>query len=120
MATKEIIKKIYRQKNNFGLGATIKNPLVVGALAGAARNVMTGKSAVDFKDITKRCSTMNQTNPLIFLAAGFLLKSDLLKAIGSFLVVDPPPEQPELNNDNIKAGDQAENTQQQGDFIYSH
>ena len=87
---KQKVRRVYsRGKSLFG-GDIFKNPLIVGLMAGVAKNAIAGKKIIDIDNIKKRISKIDGTNPLIFLGAGLAMKNPLLTAIGLFGVVDPP------------------------------
>jgi len=88
------IKRVrhYISAHRGGIMKIIENPIVIGAIAGAVRNVVKGKQAVDVEKIKTQVTQPNLTNPLLFLGAGLLLRSKALQAIGAFLIVDPPEE----------------------------
>jgi len=87
---KQRVRRVYsRGKSIFG-GDPLKNPYVVGIVAGVIKNTIAGKKIIDIEDIKKRISKMDGTNPLILLGAGILAKNPLITAIGLFGVVDPP------------------------------
>ena len=87
---KQKVRRVYsRGKSLFG-GDIFKNPLIVGLMAGFAKNALSQKKIIDIENIKKRISKVDGTNPLIFLGAGLLMKNPLLTAIGLFGVVDPP------------------------------
>ena len=87
---KQKVRRVYsRGKSLFG-GDIFKNSLIVGLVAGAAKNALAGKKIIDIENIKNRISKMDGTNPLIFLGAGILAKNPLITAIGLFGVVDPP------------------------------
>jgi len=87
---KQKVRRIYsRSKSIFG-GDLLKNPIIVGIAAGAAKNALSGKKIIDIENIKNRISKMDGTNPLIFLGLGLAAKNPLLTAIGLFGVVDPP------------------------------
>jgi len=79
-----------------GIGKIIENPIVIGALAGIARNIVQGKSPIDVEKIKTQITAPNATNPLLFLGAGLLLRNKTLQAIGAFLIVDPPEEEQDI------------------------
>jgi len=90
---KQKVRRIYsRGKSIFG-GDLLKNPYVVGIVAGGVKNALTGKKIIDIENIKNRISKMDGTNPLIFLGLGILAKNPLLAAIGLFGIVDPPVEE---------------------------
>ena len=87
---KQKVRRVYsRGKSLFG-GDLLKNPIIVGLAAGAAKNALSGKKIIDIENIKNRISKMDGTNPLIFLGLGLAAKNPLLTAIGLFGVVDPP------------------------------
>jgi len=89
---KQKVRRIYsRSKSVFG-GDLFKNPLVVGLMAGVAKNALAGKKIIDIENIKNRISKMDGTNPLILLGAGILAKNPLITAIGLFGIVDPPDD----------------------------
>jgi len=71
-------------------GDLLKNPLIVGLVAGAFKNTLSGKKIIDVEDIKNRISKIDGTNPLIFVGLGLLAKNPALTAIGMYAVVDPP------------------------------
>ena len=89
---KQKVRRVYsRGKSLFG-GDLLKNPLIVGLVAGAAKNAIAGKKIIDIENIKSRISKMDGTNPLFFLGLGILAKNPMLTAIGLFGVVDPPDD----------------------------
>ena len=90
---KQKVRRVYsRGKSLFG-GDIFKNPLIVGLMAGVAKNAISGKKTIDIENIKKRISKVDGTNPLIFLGAGLAMKNPLLTAIGLFGIIDPPEEE---------------------------
>ena len=90
---KQRVRRVYsRGKSLFG-GDIFKNPLIVGLVAGVAKNALSGKKIIDIENIKKRISKIDGTNPLIFLGAGLATKNPLITAIGTFGIVDPPGEE---------------------------
>ena len=71
-------------------GILAKNPLIVGLVAGVAKNALSGKKIIDIENIKNRISKVDGTNPLILLGAGIIAKNPLITAIGLFGIVDPP------------------------------
>jgi len=87
---KQKVRRVYsRGKNIFG-GDLLKNPYVVGLVAGTIKNALSGKKIIDIEGIKERISKVDGTNPLIFLGLGLLTKNSALTAIGMYAVVDPP------------------------------
>jgi len=90
--TKQKVRRVYsRGKSIFG-GDLFKNPIIVGLVAGAAKNALAGKKVIDIENIKNRISKVDGTNPLIFVGLGILAKNPLITAIGLFGMVDPPDD----------------------------
>ena len=90
---KQRVRKAYSHGKSI-LGSNIfKNPVVVGLLAGAAKNAATGKKIIDIESIKTRVSKTDGSNPLIFLLLGIAMRSSALTAIGAYAVIDPPDAQ---------------------------
>jgi len=90
--TKQKVRRVYlRGKSLFG-GDLLKNPIIIGLAAGAAKNALSGKKIIDVEDIKNRISKIDGTNPLIFLGLGLLAKNPIITAIGLFSIVDPPDD----------------------------
>ena len=87
---KQKVRRVYSRGKSLLGGDPFKNPLIVGLMAGVAKNALSGKKIIDIDNIKKRISKVDGTNPLIFLGAGLAMKNPLLTAIGLFGVVDPP------------------------------
>ena len=89
-------KKVYHRGRSF-LGRSnmfnINNPYIIGGITGAANNVIKGQPAINIKGIQSRITQPNAKNPLIPLALGIMFHNTALKAIGTYLVVDPPIEE---------------------------
>ena len=87
---KQKVRRVYlRGKSRFG-SDLLKNPLIVGLAAGAAKNALAGKKIIDIENIKNRISKMDGTNPLILFGLGILSKNPIITAIGLFGIVDPP------------------------------
>ena len=85
------VKRTYTRARGILSGSNIlQNPLFVGAITGVFKNVMHGQPPLNIKDITWRVTQPNAKNPLIYILAGYFLKSKPLMAIGACLIVDPP------------------------------
>jgi len=90
---KQKVRRVYsRGKSLFG-GDLLKNPIIVGLAAGAAKNALSGKKIIDIESIKNRVSKVDGTNPLILFGAGILTKNPIITAIGLFSIVDPPDEE---------------------------
>jgi len=88
--TKQKVRRVYSRSKSILSGDIFKNPLIVGLVAGAAKNALAGKKIIDIENIKNRISKIDGTNPLILLGAGILAKNPIITAIGVFGVVDPP------------------------------
>ena len=85
------VKRTYTRARGRLSGLNIfQNPLMVGVITGAAKNMINGQPPVDFQGIQRRITQPNAKNPLIYILAGYFLKNKPLMAIGTFLAVDPP------------------------------
>ena len=93
--TKQKVRRVYSRSKSIFSGDIFKNPLIVGLVAGAAKNALAGKKIIDIENIKNRISKIDGTNPLILLGAGILAKNPIITAIGVFGVVDPPDEKKE-------------------------
>ena len=91
--TKQKVRRVYSRGKSLLGGDLFKNPLVVGLMAGVAKNALSGKKVIDIENIKNRISKMDGTNPLIFLGAGLAMKNPMLTAIGLFGIVDPPDDE---------------------------
>ena len=88
--TKQRVRRVYsRGKSLFG-GDIFKNPIIVGLVAGVAKNALAGKKIIDVEDIKNRISKIDGTNPLIFVGLGLIAKNPALTAIGTYAIIDPP------------------------------
>ena len=85
-----------RARGILGNSNILQNPYIAGGLAGVIKNVINGQPPINIQNIQKRISQPNAKNPLIYLLAGYFLKSKPLMAIGAFQIIDPP-----VSDDNI-------------------
>jgi len=90
---KQKVRRVYSRGKSILGGDLLKNPLIVGLAAGAAKNALAGKKIIDIENIKKRISKIDGTNPLILFGLGILAKNPLITAIGLFGIVDPPDEE---------------------------
>ena len=87
---KQKVRRVYlRGKSIFG-GNFLKNPAVVGTLAGIIKNAATGKKIIDIESIKQRISKVDGSNPLLFLGIGIAMRNPALTAIGAYALIDPP------------------------------
>ena len=83
------VKRTYARAR--GIGSNIlQNPIMIGAITGAAKNMINGQSPIDFQGIQRRITQPNAKNPLIYIFLGHFLHSKPLMTVGAFLAVDPP------------------------------
>jgi len=83
------VKRTYTRARR-GLSTIFQNPMMVGAITGAIKNTVNGQPPINIQGIQKRITQPNAKNPLIYLLAGYFLKSKPLMAIGAFQIIDPP------------------------------
>ena len=98
------VKRTYARAR--GIGSNIlQNPIMIGVITGAAKNMINGQPPIDFQSIQRRVTQPNAKNPLIYLLLGHFLKSKPLMAIGAFQIVDPPvPEDVgDMSDEEIEA-----------------
>ena len=89
---KQKVRRVYsRGKSIFG-GNFLKNPAVVGTLAGIIKNAATGKKIIDIESIKQRISKVDGSNPLLFLGIGIAMRNSALTAIGAYALIDPPDD----------------------------
>ena len=85
------VKRTYARARGILSGSNIlQNPIMVGVIAAAVKNMINGQPPVDFQSIQRRVTQPNAKNPLIYLILGHFLKSKPLMTVGAFLTVDPP------------------------------
>ena len=85
------VKRTYTRAKGILSGSNIlQNPIAVGIITGAAKNMINGQPPIDFQSIQRRVTQPNAKNPLIYMLLGHFLKSKPLMAIGAFQIVDPP------------------------------
>ena len=83
------VKRTYTRAR--GIGSNIlQNSIMVGVITAAVKNMINGQPSIDVSSIQRRITQPNAKNPLIYLLAGYFLKSKPLMAIGAFQIVDPP------------------------------
>jgi len=101
-----------------GISKILQNPIAIGAITGAIKNTINGQPPINIKIIQRRISQPNAKNPLIYLLAGYFLKSKPLMAIGAFQIIDPPAsddidtlsdEEIEALSEEIEADEEEEN-----------
>ena len=84
-------KRIYtRARGKLSGSNFLQNPIMVGVITGAAKNMINGQPPIDISSIQKRITQPNAKNPLIYLLLGHFFKSKPLMTVGAFLTIDPP------------------------------
>jgi len=91
------VKRTYTRARGILSGSNIlQNPIMIGVITGAAKNMINGQPPIDVSSIQRRITQPNAKNPLIYLLLGHFLHSKPLMTVGAFLTVDPP-----VSDDNI-------------------
>ena len=85
------VKRTYTRARG-GLSTLLQNPLMIGAVTGAIKNTINGQPPINIQKLQRRITQPNAKNPLIYLLAGYFLKSKPLMAIGAFQIIDPPAD----------------------------
>ena len=87
------VKRTYtRARGILGNSNILQNPIMIGVITGAAKNMINGQPPIDVSSIQRRITQPNAKNPLIYLLLGHFLKSKPLMTVGAFLTVDPPAD----------------------------
>ena len=73
-----------------GISNILQNPIMIGTITGVIKNTINGQPPINIQSIQRRVTQPNAKNPLIYLLAGYFLKSKPLMAIGAFQIIDPP------------------------------
>ena len=98
------VKRTYTRAR--GIGSNIlQNPIAIGVITAAAKNMINGQPPIDFQSIQRRVTQPNAKNPLIYLLLGHFLRSKPLMTIGAFLTIDPPVSEDidDMSDEEIKA-----------------
>ena len=98
------VKRTYTRARG-GISNILQNPIMIGVITGAAKNMINGQPPVNIQSIQRRVTQPNAKNPLIYLLAGYFLKNKPLMTIGAFLVVDPPVSEDvdDMSDEEIEA-----------------
>ena len=97
------VKRTYTRARG-GLSSILQNPVAVGGIIGVIKNTINGQPPLNVQSIQRRVTQPNAKNPLIYLLAGYFLKSKPLMAIGAFQIIDPPADDIDtLSDEEIKA-----------------
>ena len=100
------VKRTYTRARGILSGSNIlQNPIMIGVITGAAKNMINGQPPIDFQSIQRRVTQPNAKNPLIYLLLGHFLKSKPLMTVGAFLAVDPPVSEDvdDMSDEEIEA-----------------
>ena len=100
------VKRAYTRARGIMSGSNIlQNPIAIGVITGAAKNMINGQPLVDFQSIQRRVTQPNAKNPLIYFLLGHFLKSKPLMTVGAFLTVDPPVSEDvdDMSDEEIEA-----------------
>ena len=97
------VKRTYTRARG-GISNILQNPIAIGVITGTIKNAINGQPPINIQSIQRRVTQPNAKNPLIYLLAGYLLKSKPLMAIGAFQIIDPPADNTDtLSDEGIKA-----------------
>ena len=100
------VKRTYTRARGILSGSNIiQNPVMVGVITAAAKNIINGQPPIDISSIQKRITQPNAKNPLIYFLLGHFLKSKPLMTVGAFLAVDPPVSEDinDMSDEEIEA-----------------
>ena len=102
------VKRTYsRARGILGNYNILQNPIMIGVITAAAKNMINGQPPIDVSSIQRRVTQPNAKNPLIYLLLGHFLKSKPLMTVGAFLTVDPPVSEDEdiddMSDEEIEA-----------------
>ena len=100
------VKRTYARARGILSGSNIlQNPIMIGILTAAAKNMINGQPPINVASIQRRITQPNAKNPLIYLLLGHFLKNKPLMTIGAFQIVDPPvPEDVvDISDEEIEA-----------------
>jgi len=104
------VKRTYRRASGFlGNSKMLNNPYFIGAVAGAIKNIINGKPAIDINNIQTRITQPNAKNPLLLLLLGVVMNNTALKSIGAFDIIDPPTTTDEKNIDENLSDEEVDN-----------
>ena len=118
------VKRTYtRARGKLGGLNFLQNPIMVGVITGAAKNMINGQPPIDFQSIQRRVTQPNAKNPLIYLLLGHFFKSKPLMTVGAFLTVDPPVSEDtdDMSDEEIEAlSDEIEDDEDEEQKICIH
>ena len=98
------VKRTYTRARG-GLSSILQNPIAIGVITGAAKNMINGQPPIDISSIQRRITQPNAKNPLLYLLIGHFLHSKPLMTVGAFLVIDPPVSEDvdDMSDEEIEA-----------------
>jgi len=100
------VKRTYTRARG-GISSILQNPIAIGAITATIKNTINGQPPINIQSIQRRVAQPNAKNPLIYLLAGYFLKSKPLMAIGAFQIIDPPVSEDEdiddMSDEEIEA-----------------
>ena len=100
------MKRTYTRARG-GISSILQNPIAIGAITATIKNTINGQPPINIQSIQRRVAQPNAKNPLIYLLAGYFLKSKPLMAIGAFQIIDPPVSEDEdiddMSDEEIEA-----------------
>ena len=100
------VKRTYTRARGILNGSNIlQNPIMIGVITAAAKNMINGQPPIDVSSIQKRITQPNAKNPLIYLLLGHFLHSKPLMTVGAFLSIDPPVSEDvdDMSDEEIEA-----------------
>jgi len=100
------VKRTYTRARGILSGSNIlQNPVMIGVITAAAKNMINGQPLIDISSIEKRITQPNAKNPLLYLLLGHFLKSKPLMTVGAFLTIDPPVSEDvvDMSDEEIEA-----------------
>jgi len=118
------VKRTYtRARGILGGSNILQNPIMVGVITAAAKNMINGQPPIDISSIQKRITQLNAKNPLIYLLLGHFLKNKPLMTVGAFLAVDPPVSEDvdDMSDEEIEAlSEEIEDDEEENQRICIH
>jgi len=117
------VKRTYARARGVLSGSNIlQNPIMVGIITGAIKNMINGQPPIDLKSIQRRITQPNAKNPLIYFLLGHFLKNKPLMTVGAFLTVDPPAleDTDDMLDEEIEALSKEIEEEEGGEKIYIH
>ena len=100
------VKRTYTRARGIMRGSNIlQNPIMIGVITAAAKNMINGQPPIDISSIQRRITQPNAKNPLIYLLLGHFLHSKPLMTVGAFLTIDPPVSEDvdDMSDEEIEA-----------------